>query len=254
MKISIRQVLASATGAVVAATIASFFGVSGTIVGVFIGSMAATVGTALAAQSIDRTHHAVRQVVVKAPSSSLLRRLGGTDAAGGVAGTAGEAPAPVTEEATSSEAHGSAAADTAITWSGPATAFIPGAATSTLTPGTRSLNWRVVAVTGVIVFVIVLTVITIFELIAGRPLSDLFGGHGGGTTVGNLVGGPPRTTVPTSTTTTVPPTSTSTSTAGTTTTTSGSTTTTTTTSTVPTSTSLPTATSSTTSTTAPGSG
>jgi len=44
MKISIRQILASTAGAVVCSHIASFFGVSGTIVGVAIGSAAATIG------------------------------------------------------------------------------------------------------------------------------------------------------------------------------------------------------------------
>ena len=54
MKFSFRQILASAAGAVLAALIASAFGVKGTIVGVAIGSAAATMGTALVAQSIDR--------------------------------------------------------------------------------------------------------------------------------------------------------------------------------------------------------
>ena len=82
MKFSYRQILASAVGAVLAAIVASVFGVKGTVVGVAIGSIAATTGTALAFQSIERTRKAVKQVVVKAPESSLLRRLGGTDAAG----------------------------------------------------------------------------------------------------------------------------------------------------------------------------
>ena len=41
MKFSIRQILASVGGAVIAAVIASAFGVKGTIVGVAIGSAAA---------------------------------------------------------------------------------------------------------------------------------------------------------------------------------------------------------------------
>ncbi|HWE68294.1 MAG TPA: hypothetical protein VG298_16755, partial [Acidimicrobiales bacterium] len=82
MKFSFRQLLASAGGAVIAAVIASLFGVKGTIVGVAIGSAAATFGTTLVAQSIDRGHKAVQQVVVRVPETShLLRRLGGTGAA-----------------------------------------------------------------------------------------------------------------------------------------------------------------------------
>ncbi|MGP0030721.1 MAG: hypothetical protein ACLPVF_09480 [Acidimicrobiales bacterium] len=241
MKISVRQVLASAAGAVVAAAIASFFGVKGTIVGVAIGSMAATVGTAVVAQSIDRTHHAVRQVVVKAPSTSVIRRLGGTAPAGEVGGSGPEAQAPVTEDVASTEAKGAATMRTAVPPARPPTEVIPGVAR--IEESARRLNWRVVGVTALIVFVVVLTTITVFELVAGRPLSDLFG-HGSGTTAGNLFQSPPSTTAPT-TTTTVPPSSTSTTSAGTTTTTTGTTTTTSTT-TVPTTTTLPGATSSTT--------
>ena len=61
----------------IAAVIASSFGVKGTIVGVAIGSAAATIGTAFVAQSIDRGHEAVKQVAVRAPeTSTLLRKLG----------------------------------------------------------------------------------------------------------------------------------------------------------------------------------
>jgi hypothetical protein len=86
VKFSYRQILASAAGAVIAALIASTFGVTGTIVGVAIGSMAATMGTALVAQSIERGQKVVKQAVVRVPegpTSTLLRRVGGTGAAGG---------------------------------------------------------------------------------------------------------------------------------------------------------------------------
>lgn len=94
MKFSFRQILASAAGAVIAALIASSFGVTGTIIGVAIGSMAATMGTALVSQSIERGQKAVKQVVVRVPegrpTSSLLRRVGGTDAAGAATSSVGE--------------------------------------------------------------------------------------------------------------------------------------------------------------------
>lgn len=83
MKFSFRQILASASGAVLAAVIASLFGVKGTIVGVAIGSAAATFGTTFVAQSIERGHDAMKQVVVRVPDgSTLLRRLGGTKSVG----------------------------------------------------------------------------------------------------------------------------------------------------------------------------
>jgi hypothetical protein len=246
VKISIRQVLASVAGAVVAATIASFFGVSGTIVGVAIGSAAATIGTAVVAQSIDRTHTAVRQAVVRAPDTSLLRRLGGTNVAGTVTESVPEADAPATEAVTSNEVRGDEIPVTEITSPGPRTAVVPDVETPAEVP--RQLNWRVVAVTSLIVFVIVLAIITLVELGAGKPLADLFGGSPGNGT--SIFGGTTNTTKPPSTTTTVPSTTRPSTTAGSTTsTTAGSTTTTTTSGT--TTTTGPTA-STPTSTTAPG--
>jgi hypothetical protein len=236
MKVSIRQVLASAVGAVVAATIASFFGVNGTIVGVAIGSAAATIGTALVAQSIERTHDAVRQVVVRAPDASLLRRLGGTNAAGAVTESAPEADVPVAEAARANEARGDESAMTVIPSPGPRTAVLPRVAPRAGAP--RKLNWRVVAVTSVIVFVLVLGLITVVELVAGKPLSDVFGGKQGNGT--SLLGPSSTTKQPTTTTTTVPTTTTSTTSAGSTTSTTGRSTTTTTSVAATTTTSVPT--------------
>ena len=83
MKFSFRQILASTAGAVIAAVVASTFGVKGTIIGVAIGSAAATMGTAFVAQSIERGHEAVKQVAVRVPeTSTLLRKLGGTGVSG----------------------------------------------------------------------------------------------------------------------------------------------------------------------------
>src|SRR5580698_550979 len=90
VKFSIRQILASTVGAVIAAVIASTFGVKGTVIGVAIGSAAATFATALVAQSIERGHEAVKQVVVRAPEDSVLRKLGGTTVGGATAATVDE--------------------------------------------------------------------------------------------------------------------------------------------------------------------
>jgi hypothetical protein len=213
MKLSYRQILASAGGAVLSAVIASIFGVKGTIVGVAIGSIAATMGTVLIFQSIERTNSAVKQVVVRVPDSSkLLRRLGGTKAAG-------------------------------VTWSVPDSDSVPHEETGTGTvqaPGSvesateqipvpprplgprPNLSWRVIAGTIAGVFVFSLLFLTVVELIAGRPLADLFGHAGGGTTVEKIFESPPTTLPPptTSTTTSTTTTTSSTSTASSSTTTS----------------------------------
>ena len=95
MKFSIRQILASTAGAVIAAVVASTFGVKGTIVGVAIGSAAATMATAFVAQSIERGHEAVKQVAVRAPeASTLLRKLGGTGVSGPLASSVEASSAP----------------------------------------------------------------------------------------------------------------------------------------------------------------
>ncbi len=266
MKLSIRQILASTAGAVVAATIASFFGVSGTIVGVAIGSAAATIGTALVAQSIDRTHHAVRQAVVRAPDDSLLRRLGGTDTTGAVSESAPVVDTPTIEAPTfrqvtppidptvplevapavagtsaeevpaTSEGHLVETTVAKVAMPGPQTVVLPAVAADRV--ASRSINWRVVAVTSVIVFVLVLAIITVVELAAGKPLADLFGGSPGSGT--SIFGGTTNTTAPTTSTTTVPPSRQTSTTTGSSTTTTGVSTTTTSTSVPTTTTTSPT--------------
>jgi len=85
MRLSPRQIVASTVGAVLAAVIASFFGVKGTIIGVAVGSIIATTGTAVAANTIDRTNKRVRQVVVGDENQpGLISRLGSTSPLGSV--------------------------------------------------------------------------------------------------------------------------------------------------------------------------
>ena len=260
MKFSIRQILASTAGAVIAAVIASIFGVKGTIVGVAIGSAAATMATAFVAQSIERGHQAVKQVVVRAPeSSSLLRKLGGTGASGGASPDASSAP---TEVVGRPDPAGRGAAETVemVSPAPPAgeterleisaAADAPAAEhlrATTLpmqpSPGrpraARRFTWGAIAGTAAVVFVLALLFITAVELISGQPLSAIFGGADTGTTLHNIVNPPPASTT------------TSTSTTPTTPTTSSSTTTTTTTGTSTTSTTAPAAQSTTTTSSVP---
>ncbi len=252
MKFSLRQILASAAGAVLAAVIASTFGVKGTIIGVAIGSAAATTGTALVAQSIDRGHKAVKQVVVRSPeTTALLRKLGATGASGGSDASVDAASAPAETPGTSGGSD-----DTLQMHSPPApveetqrveapaaaqaprteklrTATVPTPAPrSTYTPP-RRFTWKAIAGTAAVVFVLALLFITAVELIAGKPLSSIFGHAGTGTSVNNIFTpspAPSPTTTSTTTSTTLPTTTTSTTSPTTTSTTSstGSSTTTTT--------------------------
>jgi hypothetical protein len=227
VKFSVRQILASAGGAVIAALIASAFGVKGTIVGVAVGAAAATLGTALVAQSIERGHEAVKQAVERAPdSSSLLRRLGGTAATGAPTSSAPPPSSPASPassvksgvRAGETQRMESAAAPAETTRrleiSAVADAPAPERLQASTMPGpTRSpssnrFSWRTIAGTAAIVFVLALLFITAVELIAGKPLSSIFGDNGTGTSVNNII----SPSSPSTSTTTTTPTTTSTST------------------------------------------
>jgi len=239
VKFSVRQILASAVGAVIAAVIASTFGVKGTIIGVAIGSAAATFGTALVAQSIERGQQAVKQVVVRAPdSSTLLRKLGSTVATG-EAESSEDVASPSTasgEETDRLEISGAGGAPAgAPAGAAPATERIeattlpmqPAGPTRDRRPGAaRSFSWQTMAGTAAIVFVIALMFITAIELISGQPLSAIFGNHGTGTSVQHIFTPSPSPSPSPTTTTTRAPTSTTSTTAPTTTSTTTSTSTT----------------------------
>jgi hypothetical protein len=225
MKFSYRQILASAAGAVLSAVIASIFGVQGTIIGVAIGSIAATTGTALVFQSIERTNKAMKQVVVRVPDrSKLLRRLGGTKAAG-VTNSEPASESALHEETatTATQATGSVESDASGSTASQPTAQITVPTDSTAPRS--NLRWPVIVLAIAGVFVLSLVFVTVVELIAGRPLADLFGHSGGGTSVEKIFQ-PSTTTLPPPTTSTTTSTSSTSTTSSTTTTTSvGSTTT-----------------------------
>jgi hypothetical protein len=284
MKFSVRQMLASAGGAVLAAVIASLFGVKGTIIGVAIGSLAATFGTAMVSQSIERGHAAVKQVVVKVPErANLLRRLGGTAASGQTQTAEPGADAhDVTEPVTTAPVAGDATTQMAVPSDDTSVMEIPQSDTERVitapaasdatiqmavpsddtgvmaihqhddadvtrqlpvsggepdtaempipVPPARSIPWRTIIGTAVIVFILSLVLVTGIELIAGHPLSDLFGNNKNNdpSIVHIFTPGPATTTTTSSTTTTSTSTTTTSSTSTTTTTTPGATTTSTT--------------------------
>jgi hypothetical protein len=280
MKLSLKQILASAAGATLAAVIASLFGVKGTMIGVAIGSALATTTTALVAQSIERGHNVVKQAVVQAPKpSELLRRFGQTQSAGAVTHEETEAPTLAVENATGIDTDETAAVtdpglDTIGQPQAERTRPVPAGALASGDRGEDAdsdeggarwpLRWPVLLGTIAGVFVLALVAVTSIELIAGKPLSAIFGSdpHGTGTSFGQTFvpsPAPPTTTAPISTSTTAPATTTSTTSSGTA--TSGGTSTTTTSTTAPTSTTsvknqttTPSTSTTTTSTTAPAAG
>jgi hypothetical protein len=204
MKFSYRQILASAAGAVLSAVIASFFGVEGTIIGVAIGSVAATTGSALVFQSIERTNQAVKHVVVRVPEHTrLLRGLGGTTATGVTEATPVAGSSLAEETATSASASGADTHDVASE---------PIESPPSEPPVPSAIRWPAVAAAVAAVFVATLVLVTVVELVAGRPLADLFGHSNGGTTVERIFVNNPTTTLPAPTTTTSTPSSSTTTT------------------------------------------
>jgi hypothetical protein len=247
VKFSFRQILASTAGAVIAAVVASTFGVKGTIIGVAIGSAAATMATAFVSQSIDRGHEAVKQVAVRVPeTSTLLRKLGGTtvsgpasssvDASSAPTEVVGQTPPPGSEgsrdeqEAETTQMASSAApvaetqrVEISAAADAPATERLVASTSPTRSVPGRSaapgrFSWRAIAVSAVTVFVLALLFITAVELISGKPLSTIFGGADTGTTLNNIVNPttPPATTPKSTTTTSTTPGSTASTTTSTT--------------------------------------
>ena len=146
------------------------------------------------AQSIERGHEAVKQVVVRAPeSSTLLRKLGGTGTSGtGVAaptrrpGPRRPMPGRTTIEMASSAAPAeeterleiSAVAGAPATERLDATTLpMQPAGPSGRAGSPRRFSWTTIAGTAAIVFVLALLFITAVELISGKPLAAIFGGR-----------------------------------------------------------------------------
>ncbi len=256
MKLPYRQIIGSAIGAVLAALIASSFGVKGTIIGVAIGSAAATIGSALVMQSIERGQHAVKQVAVRVQDGSTAPLLpparwdgvvgrgcvfaGRRCAdAGGRPGRRGDGEDGVRRGVGPDETNRleiSAVADAPVTERLEAeTVPVPTHAAAGTdgrgesNPGDgwligRRFSWKAIAGTSAIVFVLALLLITAIELIAGKPLASIFGSNDTGPTISNILG--PSSSGSTTTTTTSPVgATTTTTTAGSSTTSSSSTTT-----------------------------
>ncbi len=208
------------------AVIASIFGVKGTIVGVAIGSIAATTGTALVFQSIERTNKAVKQVVVHVPDNAILRRLGGTKTSGVTSSEPSGESAVHEQTATSAAAIDGAVEESRTAIGSAETSERTTTPSATRLPPQVSIPWPKMAGLVVVVFVVSLLFVTVVELIAGRPLADIFGHGGGGTTVEKIFETPATTLPPptTTTTTSTSPSTATTSSSSTTTSTVGSTT------------------------------
>ncbi|WP_345131042.1 hypothetical protein [Streptomyces mexicanus] len=162
--LNVPQVAGSALAAVVAAKLASYFGVYGTILGAGVVSVIATCGGPVFQHFFRRTGEQLRTVTAARPAvapgpTATMRRTAPTTQARTQAPTLVQAPADGTRPA-------------------------PGEYTEPTVYRSRRRAWKRPVVAAALVFGVTMGGITVYELVSGDSFS---GGHG--TTVGNAVTG-----------------------------------------------------------------
>ena len=154
LELSGTQITASALAAISSAVAASYLGVAGTVLGAGVGSIIATISTALYQHSLQRTNATLKKVV---PVPTVVVRQ-----------TPGRRSEP---------ADPTAVPDLAA----------PEPAEGSTAPKARP-RWARLAVAAAVVFVVALGSITALEMFVGGSLSSLVrGGDRNGTTIGGVV-------------------------------------------------------------------
>jgi hypothetical protein len=183
LELSMTQLVATALAAITATIVASYFGVSGTVIGAALASVVSAVGNAVYGHSLRSTRDRVRVVV---PS----RRPSDPDRDFLPQGRSAALPTANRPENVIDEA-------------------VPTLPATRPRAGRRERNpWRGLAIGAISVFVAVLAVVTGIEVVAGRPLADIVRGDAGsGTSVfgtAGTSGGSGGGAVPTVTKTVIP--------------------------------------------------
>ncbi|GAA3397616.1 hypothetical protein [Cryptosporangium minutisporangium] len=228
--VSAPQVMAGALAAATSAVAASYLGVAGTVLGAGLGSVIATVSTAVYQKSIQRSNkvlqrvvvttvtgaqpgvddvvHAGRDSTVMAPDPSLpnaaqagrglpdphLAETHHSDAAPDpsraethVMGAVPDATRPFgvpVDESPGVDARRPAYGSASVPPPDRPTGRVYGGGT----PWHQGLPWKRIAITSAALFILVMGVITTFELIQGRTVADAVNNEkGNGTTVGRVV-------------------------------------------------------------------
>jgi hypothetical protein len=194
LNVSLTQIMASALASVSAAVVASYFGVTGTIIGTAVVSVVATTGSAVYALWLRRTHRHIQrlrdQAALRASATAPGNGRRPRPRAGGRPFPAPPVAlgAPVATPADVTIAHQRVPSRPPTGWRA------------------RLGRVRMPVVGGVLaVFVIAAGVVTVIEVAANKPLSAVVTGTGGSGT--SLFGGRVRTT-PTTTPVTTPTTTT----------------------------------------------
>ncbi|MEO9138941.1 MAG: hypothetical protein ABI345_07720 [Jatrophihabitans sp.] len=171
--LSATQLTASAMAAITATFLASYLGVSGTIIGAAVASVATAIGNAVYGQSLRSTRDRVRVARVDPSSRSVLPTIAPGDSRD--SDRSGDQDSPPALPAPRPER-----------------------------PSPRV--WTRLALVAAGVFASVLAVVTSVEILAGRPVTDLLRGESGsGTTLFGPQGtAPADTPIPTITKTVIP--------------------------------------------------
>jgi hypothetical protein len=168
------KTLAGALAAVSTAVLLSTLGAVGTLIGAALGSVAATVGSAVYAQGLARSKHAV----LKAQETALLK--------------VGIAQAEVRRASRRDGEQQAAHLDLADERLGEAKEELDEAALQPLTwaDRLRVLPWRRITLAAAATFVVVVVAISSFEAISGRSVSSFTGGSSTdqGSTLGGVAG------------------------------------------------------------------
>ena len=172
------RTVGGALAAVSSAVLLSTLGAAGTIIGAALGSVIATVGGALYSQGLVRS----RERLVQAQGAAM-RKVGVAQAevrrAGRKQGDTSTVGAHLAHaQATLDEAKGDLDAlseEAVATGWGARLALLP---------------WKRIALVAAVLFALTVVAITAFELVVGRSVSEITtGSHGGGSTIGRVVGG-----------------------------------------------------------------
>ncbi|WP_328528298.1 hypothetical protein OG984_21935 [Nocardioides sp. NBC_00368] len=157
---------AGALAAVTSALLLSTLGAVGTLIGAAIGSVAATVGSNLYTQWLAKTHQKVTSV-------QAIARWRSAGLAGARSEASSEPEAETGDGSTATEA-------TEVTDTEPMPSW---------RERLEALPWKRIALLSLAMFVVVVAVITVFELLAGRSVSSIVGNGDGGTTLSRVTGG-----------------------------------------------------------------
>lgn len=176
--LSTAQVSGSALAAMSGAFFASWLGTTGTLIGAALGSVIATVGSAIYAHSLRRTSAAVRRTADQVRSGAL--RTGAIPTPDPDAAADGPVPDPNAPGRGEPRPGGVDEAEPA-----PGRLAVLRARVRT---GSSNLPWPKTILASVGVLVVALAGITMVEAVTGKPIASLLGRNDTtGTTVGNVV-------------------------------------------------------------------